>query len=413
MHILIISYWDFQQHGMQVTLRTPLHFAQQGHQVILLVHSETTENPARIDDLHPNVEVVRFKLPFRWLACFRGLNRVRQLLCFGIACLVRVFKQYRRGWRPDIIYAAEADAVLIGCMLRRLLGVPLVTRFYGIARITADFDWELKRLGTHGQRNLVSRIALSRHADMIIVTDDGTHGLDVVRAVNPRVKNVRFWRNGGDRPLVSRDATTQLRKACGIKRDDLVLLTVCRLDPMKRVDRAIRALACLREKGVSRAKLVVVGNGPLRSELESLAEQLGVLESVRFVGAVPHTQVYRYYGLADVFLSLYDLSNVGNPLWEALNVGLCIVTLDTGGTREVIVDGVNGRLLAADTDDDTMASNLASALAELAGKPELREKLREGAKAYASEHLWTWEERLKAELDSITELAERAKASRA
>ena len=186
-------------------------------------------------------------MPFRWLSHSGTVNRLRQLVCFGVACVAYVFKQYCAGRRPDVIYAAEADAVLIGSLLCRFLRVPLVTRFYGIARITAEFDWRRRIVTTRGVRNLVSRLALSRKADMIIMTDDGTRGGEVVRALNPRVRNVRFWRNGIDECVVSPTAANQVREANGIEKEDLVLLTVSRLDPMKRVDRAIRALACLRE----------------------------------------------------------------------------------------------------------------------------------------------------------------------
>jgi glycosyltransferase involved in cell wall biosynthesis len=119
---------------------------------------------------------------------------------------------------------------------------------------------------------------------------------------------------------------------------------------------------------------------------------------------MPHEQIYNAYTLADIFLSLYDMSNVGNPLWESINMGLCIVTLDTGDTGEVIRDRVNGRLIAPDADDGVIARRVSEALAELVENPAERKRLAQGAREFGRRSLWTWEERLQAELDAISGL---------
>ena len=400
----MISYWDFQEHGMQVIKRTPLYFAQQGHKVTFMVHSETTEKPALIKDLHPNVRILRFNLTLKCIERIPKLRRIKQLSFFGVLCIFNALKMYRDGKKPSVIYAAESDAVLTGCILRWLYKAPLVTRFYGVSRITAYFDSERKKLNRIGLRHIGSRLALTRKADMIVITNDGSNGLELVRVINRRVKNVKFWRNGIDKKFVSSSNVSSLCEFHGIRPEDFVLLTVCRLDPMKRVDRAIRALNYLQKAGVMNSKLVVVGHGSECLSLEGLASKLGIEQSVLFVGAVEHDRIYEYYALGDVFLSLYDSSNVGNPLLEALNSGKCIVSLNTGSTDEVIRDGINGILLEVGDDEIDLAKRLAAVLKELYMNPELLIRLTNGAKAYSKQHQWTWNERLKVELDSIVNL---------
>jgi glycosyltransferase involved in cell wall biosynthesis len=141
--------------------------------------------------------------------------------------------------------------------------------------------------------------------------------------------------------------------------------------------------------------------------LKLLAKECGVCSNVAFVGAVTHADIYNVYAASDILLSLYDMSNVGNPLWEAMNAGRCIVTLDAGNTREVIEDGVNGRIIQVSVEDDILICAIADAITELIEKPSLRKRLAEGAKAYASKHLMTWEQRLQAELDAILKLGKR------
>ncbi len=389
---------------MQVIKRTPLYFAEQGHKVTFMVHSETTAKPSIVEDLHPNVRILRFDLPLKWLGRVHRIQRLRQLMLFSCYCLLHALRTYGGTRKPSVIYAAECDAVLIGSLLQRLFRVPLVTRFYGLARIAAHFAPERHKLEKIGLHHLSSRIALTRKANMVIVTNDGSRGFELVRALNANDVGIRFWKNGVEKKKVPPSAILQLRDSLGLKTEDFVLLTLCRLDPMKRVDRAVRAIHYLRKRGVRNGKLLVVGHGPERQSLQELAAALQVEDSVIFAGPVEHNLVYEYYALADVFLSLYDLSNVGNPLWEAINAGRCIVTLNTGATGEVIKDGQNGRLLEVGDDENDLAIRLAAVIEQLYRNPDLRSALAAEALAYGKQHLWTWDERLKAELDSILEL---------
>lgn len=399
--ILMISYWDFQDEGMQVIKKTVIHFAQQGHKVTFLVHSENTAKPSPHEFLHPNLRIVRFEMPLKWMNQFRVLRRPRQFILFAACCFWTVAKTYRKGSKPQLIYAAEADAVLIGALLKRFYRVPLVTRFYGISRISAYFDFHSRTLKPMGIRNYFSKLAITRRADMIIVTDDGSRGLDVIKAVNPSVKNVRFWRNGIDKPTTEQAHIQRLRDVYGIGDHDFVLLTLCRLDRWKGVDRALRALRHVVESGVKNVKLLVAGHGPELDFLKRLATEFCLNKHISFTGAIPHSDVYLYYSLADVFLSLYRISNVGNPLWEALNAGCCIITLDTGATGDVISDGINGRLLPYDTNESTLAREIGEAISRLYSDPQARKELSQGALDYAARCLWTWDERLAAEMHAI------------
>ncbi len=402
--ILMISFWDFQDEGMQITRRTPLFFAARGHKVTFMVHSETTAAPSRKETVHPNLRVLRFDLPLKWMNRIHGLRRLRQLLLFAVCCIWGARKIYRGQKGPDVIYAAEADAVLIGAFLRRIYHVPLVTRFYGVSRLEGNFNFESGSLRPLGAAHFFSKLAVTRHADLIIVTDDGSRGSEIVRALNPHSKNVRFWKNGVDIPDVLPQDIEHLRSSLGLDRDAFTLMTLCRLDPWKGVDLAIRAMADLPDEVRKKLKLLIVGQGPELSSLHTLVGLHRLEEHVIFVGAVPHDQVYAYYHLVDAFLSLYRYSNVGNPLWEALNAGRCIVTLNTGATGEIIQDGINGRLLSTSRGESELIKDISRAVLELYSSPSLREKLRNGAKAYSQKYVWSWDKRLGEELGAVEDI---------
>ncbi len=98
--------------------------------------------------------------------------------------------------------------------------------------------------------------------------------------------------------------------------------------------------------------LLLVGGGPQEQNLKTQAERLGVAQQVIFTGRVPHDQVQRYYDLIDVLvyprhaMRLTDLVTPLKPL-EAMAQRRVMVASDVGGHRELIEDGVTGRLFRA------------------------------------------------------------------
>jgi glycosyltransferase involved in cell wall biosynthesis len=153
--------------------------------------------------------------------------------------------------------------------------------------------------------------------------------------------------------------------------------------------------------------LLVVGDGEERPRLEALARSLQVESTVRFVGAVPQADVVRYMHAADVFLAVADLSNVGNPLLEAMACGMCIVAVDAGDTRDLIADGRTGRLVDSANRSGIarpLEERLADLLVSLAGDAPQRARLAAAAGAHAREYFWTWEQRMAAEIDAVSDL---------
>jgi glycosyltransferase involved in cell wall biosynthesis len=300
------------------------------------------------------------------------------------------------GRQVDLFYGYEVHGVLALRGIARKRRRPLVSRFQGTV-MYPYLDHPLGRL-----RRYEEVAALKTPADLIVMTDDGTRGDEVIECLNPGcLDKLRFWRNGLDlghvRPPSEAEAVAA-RQALGIAEGDFVLVTATRLARWKRVDRVIDALAILRH-GVPNARLIVVGGGEERSDLEALAARLGLTDAVRFVGAVPQSEVQRYLWASDVFLSTNDLSNVGNPLLEAMAAGCAIITLDVGDTRDLIRDGDTGVLLT-----DFSPEAIATALASLEGDPARRKALGQAAAAYAKVTFWSWEDRLDAEIDAVERL---------
>lgn len=140
------------------------------------------------------------------------------------------------------------------------------------------------------------------------------------------------------------------------------LVSVARLVEKKGVEYGIRAVARLMESGRP-VVYTIVGDGPLRPELEALADGLGVRGAVRFDGELDHDGVMA--ALADAHLLVApsvtardgDQEGIPNSLKEAMATGMPVVTTLHSGIPELVEDGVSG-FLVPERDVDALAGRL-------------------------------------------------------
>ncbi len=145
------------------------------------------------------------------------------------------------------------------------------------------------------------------------------------------------------------------------------LLTVTRLsgrDRYKGCDKVIRALPRLLTEFPG-LLYQVVGEGPLRLELERLAEELGVRRAVRFLGYIDDTELERVYGGAHVMVLPSTGEGFGIVFLEAWKHGLPVVAGNRDASAEVVTDGVTGRCV-----DPESVGCIAEALLGLLRDPE-------------------------------------------
>lgn len=160
-----------------------------------------------------------------------------------------------------------------------------------------------------------------------------------------------------------------------------------RLVALKNVTAALQAVAAVAAKGTP-IELVVVGDGPERSRLESMVASLGISESIRFLGAVTQSRVMEELALSDVYV-LPSLKEGGVwSLMEAMSVGLPVVCVDTSGMS--IITDEHSAIRVAPVSQDHLVAGFAEALTLLANSPERRQQLGENARRRI-ETLFRWD----------------------
>jgi glycosyltransferase involved in cell wall biosynthesis len=147
------------------------------------------------------------------------------------------------------------------------------------------------------------------------------------------------------------------------------ILCVGRLVPAKGQHLLIKACHALKERGVP-FHATLVGAGPDRDSLESLAESLGVKDACTFTGPVGQGEIHAHYDKADIFALPSFAEGLPVVLMEAMGKGIPCVTTSITGIPELVIDGVNGLLVPASDWE-----GLADRLQDLIEKPAVRKQL--------------------------------------
>jgi glycosyltransferase involved in cell wall biosynthesis len=293
----------------------------------------------------------------------------------------------------DLFYGYEIMGIPLAYTFGKLRGKKIVSRFQGTF-LFPILNNTIKKLFFFEHV-----IAFKLRADLVIMTNDGTKGDKVLEYFGFPKNRIFFLINGVDKTIyIDNFNVSGFKEKTDIPKDHNIIITLSKLAYWKRVDRIINAMPLVlsKERNVF---LIVIGDGPQKSSLQKMANSLGVANNIKFIGNLSHNQVKEYLNGADLFTTFYDLSNLGNPLLEALTCGKCIISLNDGSLEGIITDGKNGILLNSDG-----AEFIASAIIECIRNKDKRSTLEKNAKKFSDTQLKTWEERMNDEINAVQNL---------
>jgi len=175
-----------------------------------------------------------------------------------------------------------------------------------------------------------------------------THGpmdYERIRESTKKVTFVPLYVDTDEFGIVSKNRVKQLkRKLLGIEEDIKVLLFVGRLHPEKDIETLFRAYRKVLETH-RHLMLAIIGVGPEREKCRSLVEKLGLTDSVKFLGYIPHDQMAKYYNLADIYVLTSIWEEWSNTIMEAMASGVPVIATNVGGNPYLVKDGETGFLV--------------------------------------------------------------------
>ncbi|MGO9179282.1 MAG: glycosyltransferase [Candidatus Limnocylindrales bacterium] len=176
----------------------------------------------------------------------------------------------------------------------------------------------------------------------------------------------------------TRSRRSYLMDAHQVPADACLVLYLGRLDPEKRVDVLVEAMARVHDP---RLHLLLGGRGVQEGRLRTLRTQLGLTGRVHFLGFVPEAELPALLDAADIFAMPSDAELQSIATLQALAVGLPVIAADAVALPELIRPGRNGALFCPGDPDD-----LARCLDELSGDPARRAAMAQAARAVAARH---------------------------
>lgn len=280
---------------------------------------------------------------------------------------------------PDVVHTHLGYADLMGGVAARSLGVPCVATVHVMRRSEEARERVKDELMALARRRCASRVICVSQAARRWYLDTGWDRPDRVVAVP----------NGVAAPAADRRRREATRAALSLGADDLVVAMVAVLRPGKGHDVAVTAMRALTAR-LPKARLLILGDGPSRSEVARLAAPLG--DSVVIAGH--RDDVPSVLAAADAVLHPTAHDAFPSALLEAMAAGLPVVATAVGGIPEIVRDGETGLLLPA----PARAGDVAAALERLLGDAGLRAAMGAAGRRRFEEHFSAerWAQRLRA-----------------
>jgi 1,2-diacylglycerol 3-alpha-glucosyltransferase len=257
---------------------------------------------------------------------------------------VRPYHRYIRElikWKPDIVHTqTEFTTSMYARQISYILHIPMVHTYHTMYEDYTHYVFPSKRLGKKAVA-LFSKYVLNK-ADEIIVPTNKVMGALKSYGVKNKITEIptgiHLEKFEKDIDLVEK---TAMKMSLKILEADSVLLTIGRLGKEKNINELIKLMVPL-TKEYSNIKLLIVGDGPVRKELEELSEGLELTEHVIFTGMVPQEDVHKYYHLGDIFISASTSETQGLTYIEAMASGLPLICRKDECLQDVVEDGFNG-----------------------------------------------------------------------
>jgi len=274
--------------------------------------------------------------------------------------------------RIDVVLCGHVTVGIVGLTLKCLHSKPYIVYTHAMELVN---------------KSSLTTLILQK-ADRVIAVSEYTKSLVTDFGVPiSRITKI----NHGTNARAKRDLdVSSIKKSYGLT-GKKILLSVSRLEELyKGHDYVIKSLPLIKAK-IPEAHYVIVGEGWLKSYYQKLAEKLGVIDDISFVGRVPDKELRKWYQICDVFIMVSRDSTIdggaegfGIVYLEANAYGKPVVGGRAGGVPDAIIDNVTGLLVNPENEME-----ITETIVKLLANPELAKKLGEqGRKRILQDLSW-------------------------
>ena len=242
-------------------------------------------------------------------------------------------------WCPDVVHSqCEFSTYSCAKKIAAACGAPVVHTYHTVYEDYTHYFCPSKKLGAA----LVSRFSrhVLNHTDAVIAPSYKVgrlltgYGVSTPVSIIPSgIDLVRYSH------MPSGQWISTKRTALGVDGEELRLIFVGRLAKEKNIDELLELMEDCANLPV---RLLIVGDGPVREELEEHAKRLGISDKVTFTGMIMPEEVGEYYHIGDVFVNASTSETQGLTYVEAMAAGLPMLCKHDECLEGIVKDGVNG-----------------------------------------------------------------------
>lgn len=276
--------------------------------------------------------------------------------------------EHLRRFQPDVVHLV--GPALLGSIVPHVvhnLRVPLISSYH------TNFGSYSHYYGLGFFKNLVNFYLRCVHNQTRMTLCPSKATLRWLRSQGFR--RLRVWGRGVDTVKFHPSyRSLAWRESIGAQPDDTLLVYVGRIAREKRLDLLVDAI-----RGMDGVRVVLVGDGPARPELQQRMEGL----PVHFTGYLKGQDLATAYASGDVFVFPSDTDTFGQVIQEAMASGLAVVTSRSGGGPDLVREGINGYLF-----EPGVASDLRVQLRRLVNQPDVCTSMGYSGRIHAEKRSW-------------------------
>ncbi len=287
---------------------------------------------------------------------------------------LRKLEKILREQKPDLVHTHSGKAGILGRLAAKRAGVPVIIHhihgpsFGNFQGAFANFVF------TAAERHA------SRVTDHFFCSAGAMTKLYLAAGIGKPEMFTRIFSGFDLEPFLNSTNDLALRKKLGLAENHFVIGKIARLFKLKGHADLLAAFAKILPH-VPHARLLFIGDGALRGEIENQIRALGLDGKVIFTGLVPPGDVARYVGLMDCLAHLSYREALSRALPQALAAGKPVVTYDFDGADEVCLENETGFIVRTGNTDAA-----AEKLLLLARNSELRSKFGLNGKNFVREN---------------------------
>jgi glycosyltransferase involved in cell wall biosynthesis len=287
---------------------------------------------------------------------------------------LRRLEKILREQKPGIVHTHSGKAGILGRLAARRAGVPVIIHHIHGPSFGPFQGWLANRAFTAAERYAAK---VTTH---FVCSAQAMTRLYLAAGIGRPEMFTRIFSGFPVEPFLNAANDPALRSRLGLAPGDFVIGKIARLAPLKGHEDLFAAFQALLPQ-CPNARLLLVGDGSLRAELEARTRALGLADKVVLTGLVPPGEVPRFAGIMDCLVHLSVREALSRALPQALAAGKPVVAYDFDGADEVCLDGATGFLVR--TGD---VATVTQRLGQLAGDAALRERLGRRGQAFVREN---------------------------